>query len=185
MSSADAEPGQRLFFALWPTGTVRDAIDRFSRHEIRKRAKRVPSRNLHITLACAGSVTASMRDCLEAGAGDIHAEPFDLQIDTVGYWPRPRIIWAGPRQSPRAAWGLVKSLRELFLACELQPEARAWQPHITLARKAGQGLETKQMGPVDWSIRDFCLVESVTEESGASYRILRRWPLVGQTGSMG
>ena len=76
------------------------------------------------------------------------------------------------------------SLRELFLACELQPEARAWQPHITLARKAGQGLAVKQAGPVEWSIRDFCLVESVTEESGASYRILRRWPLVGQSGSV-
>ena len=67
--------------------------------------------------------------------------------------------------------------------CE-QPEARAWQPHVTLARKAGQGLEAGAMGPVDWSISDFCLVESVTEESGASYRILRRWPLVGQAGSM-
>jgi 2'-5' RNA ligase len=179
MSSAATESTQRLFFALWPTGAVRDAIDRFSRHEIRKRARRVPARNLHITLAFAGSVTAAVRDCLEAGADRIHAEPFDLQIDTVGFWPRPRIIWAGPDRSPRAAWDLVRSLRELFLACELQPEARAWQPHITLARKAGQGPEVKQTGPIDWSIRDFCLVESVTEESGASYRILRRWPLVG------
>ena len=184
MSSAGAEPTRRLFFALWPTGAVRDAVDHFSRHAIRKRAKRVPARNLHITLAFAGSVTAGVRDCLESGAEQIQAEPFDLRIDTVGYWPRPRIIWAGSGQSPRAAWGLVKSLRELFLVCDLQPEARAWQPHITLARKAGQGLEIKQMGPVDWSISDFCLVESVTEESGASYRILRRWPLVGQAGSM-
>ena len=184
MNSAAPEPTQRLFFALWPSGTVRDAIDRFSRHEIRKRAKRVPAQNLHITLAFAGSVTAAVRDCLVAGADQIRAEPFDLQIDTVGYWPRPRIIWAGPAQNPPAAWGLVRSLRELFLRCELQPEARAWQAHITLARKAGQGLATRDMGPVDWSISDFCLVESVTEESGASYRILRRWPLVGQSVSV-
>ena len=184
MSSNDPEPTRRLFFALWPTGELRDAINHFSRQAIRKRARRIPACNLHITLAFAGSVTASVQACLEAGAADIREAPFELKIDTVGYWPRPGIIWIGPRQSPRPAWGLVKSLRELFLACELKPEARAWQPHITLARKAGQGLETKQMGPVDWSISDFCLVESVTEESGASYRILRRWPLVGQTGSM-
>ena len=69
-------------------------------------------------------------------------------------------------------------------ACQLQPEARAWQPHITLARKAGRGLESGRTDPIDWSIRDFCLVESVTEESGPRYRILRRWPLEGQTGSM-
>jgi 2'-5' RNA ligase len=159
---------------------VRDAVDHFARHAIRKRAKRVPSEKLHITLAFAGSVTADVRDCLESGAERIQAEPFDLRIDTLGYWPRPRIIWAGPAQSPRAAWTLVKSLRELFLACELQPEARAWQPHITLARKAGRGLEAAQMEPIDWSISDFCLVESVTDDTGASYRILRRWPLVGQ-----
>jgi 2'-5' RNA ligase len=36
------------------------------------------------------------------------------------------------------------------------------------------------MEPIDWSISDFCLVESVTDDSGASYQILRRWPLVGQ-----
>jgi len=180
MSSSGAEPTQRLFFALWPTGAVRDAVDRFARQAIRKRAKRIPSEKLHITLAFAGSVTADVRDCLETGAERIAAEPFDLRIDTLGYWPRPRIIWAGPGQRPRAAWALVKSLRELFLACELQPEARAWQPHITLARKAGRGLEATQMEPIDWSISDFCLVESVTDDTGASYRILRRWPLVGQ-----
>lgn len=179
MSSKGAEPTQRLFFALWPTGAVRDAVDLFARHAIRKRAKRVPPEKLHITLAFAGSVTADVRDCLESGAERIQAEPFDLRIDTLGYWPRPRIIWAGPGQGPRAAWALVKSLRELFLACELQPEAPAWQPHITLARKAGRGLKETQADPIDWSIRDFCLVESVTEESGARYRILRRWPLEG------
>ena len=178
------EPRQRLFFALWPDAAVRAGLAESSRALLGKRVRRVPEANLHITLAFAGSVTAAVRDCLVAGADQIRAEPFDLQIDTVGYWPRPRIIWAGPAQCPPAAWDLVRSLRELFLACELQPEARAWQAHITLARKAGQGLATRDMGPVNWSIRDFCLVESVTEESGASYRILRRWPLVGQSVSV-
>jgi 2'-5' RNA ligase len=184
MSSNRPEPSRRLFFALWPTGEVRAAVDHFSRHAIRKRAKRVPARNLHITLAFAGSVPNSVQACLEAGADEIRGEAFGLHIDTVGYWPRPRIIWLGPAQSPPAAWHLVRSLREVLLACELQPEARGWQPHITLARKAGRGLESGKVDPIDWSISDFCLVESVTEESGPSYRILRRWLLEGQTGSM-
>jgi 2'-5' RNA ligase len=179
MSSTATEPTRRLFFALWPPDTVRTAIDLFSRHAIRKQARRVPADKLHITLAFAGPVTTAVRDCLVDGADRIHAEPFELQLDTVGYWPRPRIIWLGPGRTPPAAWALARSLREVFLACDLRPETRPWQPHITLARKAGRGLKVTQTGPVDWSIRDFCLVESVTAESGASYRILRHWPLVG------
>ncbi len=179
MSSAATEPTQRLFFALWPPGAVCHALDRFSRHAIRKQARRVPADKLHITLAFAGPVTAAVRDCLVAGADGIRAEPFDLQVDTVGYWPRPRIIWIGPGHTPPSAWALARSLREVFLSCDLRPETRPWQPHITLARKAGRGLKETQADPIDWSIRDFCLVESVTEESGARYRILRRWPLEG------
>lgn len=179
MCSAAAEPSQRLFFALWPEAAVRDAIERFSRRQIRKQAKRVPAGNLHITLAFAGPVTATVRACLEAGADDISARSFSLQIDTVGYWPRPRILWIGSGETPSAAWNLLRSLREVFVACDLPADTRPWQAHVTLARKAGRALDVRKIAPLDWSIRDFCLVESVTEESGARYRILRRWPLEG------
>ena len=99
MSSAATEPTQRLFFALWPPGAVCNAIDRFSRHAIRKQARRVPADKLHITLAFAGPVTAAVRDCLVDGADRIHAEPFEMQLDTVGYWPRPRVLWSAPEKT--------------------------------------------------------------------------------------
>ncbi|NNG12164.1 MAG: RNA 2',3'-cyclic phosphodiesterase [Halobacteria archaeon] len=185
MYSGPAEPTQRLFFALWPDSGVRDALAGFAHAHIRKQARRVPAANLHITLAFPGSVSAGVRECLEAAAADIQGPPFELTIDRVGYWPRPRILWAGSSHTPAEVWSLVKALRTSLLACGLQPETRPWQAHVTLARKAGHALPVTELDPICWSISDFCLVESVTNPSGPVYRIIRRWPLEGQTLSMG
>ncbi|MGD2112378.1 MAG: RNA 2',3'-cyclic phosphodiesterase [Gammaproteobacteria bacterium] len=173
------EPTRRLFFALWPDTAVRQAIDTFSRKRIRKLARRVPEGKLHITLAFAGAVTPTVQACLEEAAGRIVAAPFELGIDRAGYWPGPRIIWIGPSQIPPALWGLVGGLRRVFESCGLEPEKRAWRPHITLARKAGRALAIDRFEPIPWSIRDFSLVESVTDPGGAGYRLLRRWALEG------
>ena len=34
--------------------------------------------------------------------------------------------------------------------------------------------------PIHWDVREFCLVESVTHEKGARYRVLRTWGLAWQ-----
>jgi 2'-5' RNA ligase len=184
MCSNRTEPTQRLFFALWPDAGVRAALAGFALGNLRRPARRVPEANLHITLAFPGSVTAEVRDCLEAAAADIRAGAFALSIDRVGYWPRPRILWAGPTHTPAEVWTLVKELRRTMLACGLQPETRPWQAHVTLARKAVRALPVTEIDPVHWSISDFCLVESVTDPSGPVYRIIRRWPLEGRPPSM-
>ncbi|MDH3560041.1 MAG: RNA 2',3'-cyclic phosphodiesterase [Gammaproteobacteria bacterium] len=179
MCSEPAEPTQRLFFALWPDAGVRAALAGFAQANIRKQARRVSEANLHITLAFPGSVTAGVRQCLEAAAAGIQARPFELAIDRVGHWPRPRILWAGSSHTPAEVWSLVKALRMALQMCGLQPESRPWQAHVTLARKAGRALPVTEIDPIHWSISDFCLVESVTDPSGPVYRIIRRWPLEG------
>ncbi len=184
MCSRPAEPTQRLFFALWPDAKVRDALAGFAHAHIRKQARRVIDANLHITLAFPGAVSTEVRECLEAAAADIRAGPFELSIDRVGYWPRPRILWAGASHTPAAVWALVEGLRTALQACGLQPETRPWQAHVTLARKAGRALPVTEIDPIRWSISNFCLVESVTDPSGPVYRIIRRWPLEGQPPSM-
>jgi len=179
MRPEPAESTQRLFFALWPDADVRHAVESFSRRQLRKQAKRIPGEKLHITLAFPGPVTAPVRTCLEASAGRIHAVPFELAIDHAGYWPRPRIVWAGPSHTPAELWALVEALRATLGACGLVPESRPFQPHITLARKANRGLPVNEIAPIHWSIGEFCLAESVTDPAGARYRILRRWLLEG------
>jgi 2'-5' RNA ligase len=181
MSSAQTEPGQRLFFALWPDDGVRSALAQTATDLLGKRIKRVPAANLHVTLAFAGAVTAPVRDCLQAAAGNIRCPAFDLSIDHVGHWPRPRIFWVGPTHTPPALWSLAGQLRTALGDCGLQTETRPYQPHITLARKISKATFIQhgatQIDPVRWSIRRFCLVESVTDPRAASYHILASWML--------
>ncbi len=179
MCSAPAEPTRRLFFALWPDDETRAAIADLAREQIHRKARRVAADNLHITLAFPGNVTARVQACLEEAASGITGAPFELAVDRLGYWSGPRIIWAAPAQTPRELWSLVTSLREVLAACGLEPENRPYQAHISLARKASQALGVTRIAPIPWSIRQFCLVESVSEPAGVRYRVLRIWPLEG------
>jgi 2'-5' RNA ligase len=179
MCSAPAEPTRRLFFALWPDEDTRAALGALARERVQRQARRVADHNLHITLAFPGNVTARVQACLEEGAGGITGAPFELAIDRLGHWPGPRIIWAAPGQTPPQLWSLAAALREVLAGCGLEPETRPYQAHITLARKASQAFPLTRIAPVPWSIRHFCLVESVSEPAGVRYAVLRTWPLEG------
>jgi 2'-5' RNA ligase len=179
MSSSRPESTQRLFFALWPDEAVRTALNAAAQSLLGKRVKRIPAANLHITLAFAGSVTARVRQCLVATAGTLQLAPFDLLLDRCGYWPGPRIAWIAPTHTPPALWSLVGELRTVFESCGLQVETRPYQPHVTLARKIGRQVNDTPVAPVPWSIRSFSLIESVTDQRGASYRQLVAWTLEG------
>ncbi len=179
MCSEPAEATRRLFFALWPDEDARAAIAALAAEQIHRQAKRVTADNLHITLAFPGAVTARVQACLEAASGSLTGAPFELSIDRLGYWPGPRIIWAGSSQTPPELWSLATSLREVMAACGLEPENRPYQVHITLARKATRALTVTRVAPIPWSVRQFCLVESVNEAAGVRYRVLRTWTLEG------
>jgi 2'-5' RNA ligase len=179
MSSTTPEATQRLFFALWPDAAVRAALDTSGQSLLGKRVKRIAAANLHMTLAFAGSVTASVRHCLEAAAGNLEAAPFDLMLDQCGYWPGPRIAWMGPAHAPPALWSLVGGLHAAFEACGLPVETRPYLPHVTLARKISRLTHDTPITPVPWSIRSFSLIESVTDPRGVRYQRLVSWALEG------
>ncbi|MEZ5542715.1 MAG: RNA 2',3'-cyclic phosphodiesterase [Pseudomonadota bacterium] len=173
------EARRRLFFALWPDAAVRAALAAAGQALAGKRIKRVPADNLHLTLAFAGPVTAEVAACLARNAGAVRAAPFELCIDHAGYWPRPRILWLGPAHMPPPLWELAGALRVCLAGCGLVPEARAFQAHITVARRCSQPAAVPDFPVVNWPVSDFCLVESVPAENGSSYRPLACWPLEG------
>jgi 2'-5' RNA ligase len=174
------ETTRRLFFALWPDDTVRAGLDAAGKALAGKRIKRVPAGNLHITLAFAGPVKADVAACLEQAAAAIRLAPFELTLDHAGYWPRPRILWLGPTHVPPGLWALAGALRNTLAGCGIEPEARGFQAHVTLARKFSQRAPVPECPAVTWPVSRFCLVQSVSEESGVSYRPLRCWPLEGE-----
>ena len=177
MSSGSNEKRQRLFFALWPDEQVRRALEQSASNTLGKRVKRVAADNLHITLAFAGAVTTQQRSCLETAASDIRGPCFELCIDRLGHWPKLRILWAGPGHIPTEIRSLAADLQLALTACGIEADTRAWQPHITLARKQNSAPERAEFPTNQWSISQFCLVESVTEPAGVRYRVLRTWAL--------
>jgi len=180
MSSDRVEPRQRLFFALWPDEGVRLTLDQAAGKLLGKRVKRVIAPNLHITLAFAGSVSPVVRSCLERAADDIRVPCFEFSIDRVGHWPGPRILWAAPTHIPAELWSLAGALRDAFEGCDIDPDTRPYQPHITLARKVVKVPESVGFPPLHWSISHFSLVESVTDPAGVRYRVLCSWALGGE-----
>ena len=101
-----AEPALRVGV---PDAATRQALVKTSRELLGRRVTQVPAENLHITLAFAGPVTATVRDCLVAAAGGIRGAPFELTLDHVGHWFRERFGSMSPTEISAAAGQLLHS----------------------------------------------------------------------------
>ncbi len=173
-----AEPGTlRLFFALWPDDATRAALNRTGKwlHQ-HWGGRRMHADTLHITLAFLGSTPVEQLDVLAACADTVRTEAFELILDQAGYWPNKRIGWLGASQPPPQHFDLVGALNTALQGAGFAVDARPHVPHVTLLRNTAGG-EVPLCTPVHWPVSDFVLVKSVTENEGAHYEVIRRWPL--------
>lgn len=168
---------QKLFFALWPNQKTRDGLRRIGRGLPSHGGRPTHPEDLHLTLVFLGQVAAERFDCVIQAADAVRAEAFDLVIDRVGHWKRPKILWCGPTEAPRTLHQLIADLQKGLAPCGFQPEARPYSPHVTLARKA-QPVEPCELdAPLEWRAEEFVLVSSLPENEPPRYRILHRWAL--------
>lgn len=174
--STDKPPRRkRVFFALWPDDAARDAIARESRRAVRLSGGRpTAKRNLHVTVAFLGSIDA---DALERAASvpPMETGPFELELDTLGFFPGSRVLWLGPRHVPDALIALEQKLWDGLEAHGFEREPRIYRPHITLSRRA-RGVD-EAIKPVRWRVDRLALVESVPLHRNVHYAPLRDWPL--------
>jgi 2'-5' RNA ligase len=169
---------RRLFFALWPDDALRVQLSKLnSRIGAQLRGRKMRAENLHITLAFIGSVDESICECLQQMATTIQIPPFQLALDQLGHFPKPRVIWIGSNETPEPLQSLVTALKRAMLECGLEPEKRPFHTHLTLMRKVAKGIEFEQLQPLRWAVNDFCLVESHTLPEGVQYQVVQRWPL--------
>jgi 2'-5' RNA ligase len=165
----------RLFFALWPDAAVRDAVLSVAAiHGITGRL--TPRRNVHLTLVFVGAVAE--RDLAGVGAaGDaVVGEEFELMLDQLGHVRRRRLSWLAASRAPEALLSLHGQLLESLRHSGFKVDGRPLWPHLTLARKALPH-DRVRVPPIRWSVRSFCLVGSTLSSAGASYQVLRKWPL--------
>lgn len=174
---------RRLFFALWPDDDTRLALRRSTRALVRHCGGRpVPPENFHLTLAFLGNVPEGQCEAVRVAAGACHLEPLTLQLDTAGYFPAARVLWVGPQETPAALARLAADLAQAMRPLGLPPEARAFQAHLTLARKVASPPALPVLRAVAWPVEGFALVESRTRASGARYEVLHRYPALAPPG---
>ena len=164
---------RRLFFALWPDARVRAQLVALSRHSARRP---VADDKLHMTLLFLGRRSEQERACFCQSASKVRCQPFELNLNYLGGWPRAGIQWLGTSQVPGVLSGLVGSLTAVLEPCGFEAEKRPFVPHITLARKVRHPKVKTGMEAIRWPVRDFVLVESAVVEGGARYEVLQRWP---------
>lgn len=173
----------RLFFALWPNDATRARLAAALAALPPLGGRAVPVRNLHLTLVFAGSVGTEQQRALADGAAAIRAATFTFALERLGCYPRAGVAWLAPAETPAAMHALVDQLRTLCRAAGIAPETRAFEAHVTIARKV-RAAPAAIPTPVPWIAREFCLVESITAPAGSEYRVAARWPLISR-GSMG
>jgi 2'-5' RNA ligase len=168
----------RVFFALWPEDEVRAALAQAGVHaQAECGGRATASDKIHLTLFFVGDIERSRVAALEACASRVAADPFELDMSTLGYWRHNRIVWAGARHCPGELATLVDNL-SLNLAGEgIRGEDRAYVPHVTLVRNARRAPVRSALEAPVWKARELVLVESVRAAGVVRYEIVGGWPL--------
>jgi RNA 2',3'-cyclic 3'-phosphodiesterase len=126
----------RLFVAIVPPEEIRDLL--IDAMDDSPELRWVGDEQLHLTLRFAGEVERPLANELAAALGTIRFDGFDLRITAVGRFDRRGggALWAGVEpKAPVAA--LAAKVERVCQQAGLEPERRAFHPHITLARWKG------------------------------------------------
>ena len=144
---------------------------------------------LHLTLRFIGDVETRTAEDIAASLGSVRGAAIDLRLAGCGVFDdrrgRPNALWAGvsPRE-PLAA--LHRKVDQAMMRVGLEPERRAYLPHITLARMSGSAgpvarwlAEHAALGSEPFAVDAMILYESRLGTGGASYEPVARYPLTG------
>ena len=169
----------RLFFALWPSDQVRQAIlNVLSSLPAQLNGRVMQTQNLHATLHYVGQVTDSTKDCMHAAAQSVKAEGFQLNLDRFGLFPKAKIFWMGVQNTPDQLMQLHNKLGIALEDCGFIVDTRAYAPHLTLLRKCRGPVPENMNFSIPWRVEEFVLVESITYKEGVKYQVLERYSLI-------
>lgn len=133
---------------------------------------------LHLTLRFIGEVDHHCAEDIVAALGGVHHPGFEIALNGLGTFDRrghPETVWAGvtPHEPLKA---LHKKANQALARVGVEPEQRAYMPHITLARlkrSSGHvGNLLAQSGGLSsplFRIESFALFESKLTPEGAVY----------------
>ena len=173
---------KRLFLALWPEDESRRQI-----HELQQllkydsglgTASPVDTNNIHATLHFLGSVPEKDILALTQALDSVSVHTFEIELDRLGYFSKPHILWLGCTEHYDAFDRLCKSTAQAIKKCMSGYRTKKNLPHVTLFRKAMSLPQKENIESISWHVDSFALVESKTYPEGVQYRVLQQWPLM-------
>jgi RNA 2',3'-cyclic 3'-phosphodiesterase len=171
---------ERLFFALWPPTSVRLQMMQCLRDipDLKHHGRPVKQDNLHMTVHFLGNIDVERIDCYIQQAKSVSLRPFELQLDTAGYFKKPKVLWLGCEEIPSRLIQFHTDLAMAIKNCGYISEARKYHPHITMARKIKEPLANQSIATIKWSVEEFVLVKSVTYPTGVEYTVRDRFRMI-------
>ena len=174
----------RLFVAIRPPEDVRDAL--IDAMDDSPELRWVGDDQLHLTLRFIGEVEGPLADDIALALGRVRVGRFELGVAGVGIFEQRNggALWAAVRpKEPVAA--LAAKVERACVGAGLEPERRAFHPHITLARwnrrSAGAAqafLErNRALATPSFAVDRFILFESRLSRHGAHYEEIAAYPL--------
>ena len=138
--------------------------------------------NLHLTVRFVGAVDRAVvegvADRLEGSSGPA----IQLTLGEAGVFKRSRlarVVWLGLNSGAEELTRLAAQVEAECRAAGLAPEARPFQPHLTLARaRSRDGATPPDLPPIPrlapWHAEDLVLYWSHLKKNGAVHEPIRR-----------
>jgi 2'-5' RNA ligase len=174
----------RLFVAIRPPEDVRDLL--IDAMDDSPELRWVGDEQLHLTLRFIGEVERPLADDIALALGRVRFDGFELSGDGVGMFEQRNggALWAAihPKEPVSA---LAAKVERACVGAGLEPERRAFHPHITLARwnrrsaaAAHAFLERNRgLATPPFAVDRFILFESRLSRHGAHYEEVAAYPL--------
>lgn len=166
----------RLFVAIRPPEHIRDLL--IDAMDDTPDFRWQDEEQLHLTLRFVGEVDRPIAEDLVHALARVRAEPFSIRVSGVGRFEQRNggALWAGvePKEAVAALAGKVeRTCQEVGL----EPEHRAFHPHITVARWKGRRTREvhdyldrhRGLSAEPFSVDEFALFESHLSRHGAHY----------------
>ena len=179
----------RLFIAIRPPEQVIDLL--IDAMDESPELRWVGDEQLHLTLRFVGEVDRPLGDDLAAALGKVAFESFELRVNGVGRFDQRNggALWVGvePKQ-PVAAF--AAKIERVCQEVGLEPERRAFHPHITLARWKGRSTRAaasliehaRGLSSPPFGVDRFILFESHLSRHGPHYDEIATYLAAGAAG---
>ena len=179
------DPVHRLFVAIRPPEEIRDLL--IDAMDDSPDFRWQDDEQLHLTLRFVGEVDRPLADDLADALSTVRSPSFSIAVAGIGRFEQRSsgALWAAVEpKAPVAA--LAAKVERVCQQVGLDPERRAFFPHITLARWKGRRsrevadfLDRKRgLSSPPFEMNEFTLFESRLSRHGAHYETVASYPLI-------